>query len=88
MTDRTPIHSVGEHPEDQLRFLLEKAEAGVQCALITIVGIVDTASRNLGSHMVVAEDGEYAGSVSSGCIDGSVADFALQSIESWFIVDA
>ena len=82
MTDRTPIHSVGEHPEDQLRFLLEKAEAGVQCALVTIVGIVDTASRNLGTHMVVAEDGEYAGSVSSGCIDGSVADFALQSIAS------
>lgn len=82
MTDRTPIHSVGEHPEDQLRFLLEKADAGVQCALVTIVGIVDTASRNLGTHMVVAEDGDYAGSVSSGCIDGSVADFALQSIAS------
>ncbi len=82
MTDRTPIHSVGEHPEDQLRFLVEKADAGVRCALVTIVGIVDTASRNLGTHMVVAEDGDYAGSVSSGCIDGSVADFALQSIAS------
>ena len=82
MTDRTPIHAVGEHPEDQLRFLVEKADAGVRCALVTIVGIVDTASRNLGTHMVVAEDGDYAGSVSSGCIDGSVADFALQSIAS------
>ncbi|MEM9208439.1 MAG: XdhC family protein [Pseudomonadota bacterium] len=82
MSASSPIHSVGEHPEDQLRFLVDKTDAGVRCALVTIVGIVDTASRNLGTHMVVAEDGDYAGTVSSGCIDGSVADFALQAIAS------
>jgi xanthine dehydrogenase accessory factor len=49
---------------------------------VTIVGIVDSASRNIGTHMVVAEDGDYAGSVSSGCIDGSVATFALESLKT------
>ncbi len=82
MIDLSPVHSIGEHPEDQLRFLVDRVDAGVRCALVTIVGIVDSASRNLGTHMVVTEDGRYAGSVSSGCIDGSVASFALDSMKT------
>ena len=77
-----PAHSISEHPEDQLRFLVDCVSSGRRCALVTIVGIVDSASRNIGTHMVVAEDGDYAGSVSSGCIDGSVATFALESLKT------
>ncbi len=82
MTDTRPVHSISEHPEEQLRFLVERVEAGQRCALVTIVAIVDSASRNVGTHMVVAENGDYVGSVSSGCIDGSVAVFALESLET------
>ncbi len=82
MIDPSPVHSVGEHPEDQLRFLVDRVDAGVRCALVTIVGIVDSASRSLGTQMVVTQDGRYAGSVSSGCIDGSVANFALESLKT------
>lgn len=82
MTDISPVHSISDHPEDQLRFLVECVTSGRRCALVTIVGIVDSASRNIGTHMVVAESGEYAGSVSSGCIDGSVAAFALDSLKT------
>ncbi len=77
-----PVHDVSEHPEDQLAFLIDRVESGQRCALVTIVGIVDSASRSVGTHMVVAEDGAYVGSVSSGCIDGSVADFALESLKT------
>ena len=82
MTETTPLHSVSEHALDQLRFLADSVNRGRRCALVTIVGIVDTASRNVGTQMVVAEDGDYAGSVSSGCIDGSVAAFALDALEN------
>ena len=58
-----PAHSISEHPEDQLRFLVDCVSSGRRCALVTIVGIVDSASRILGTHMFVAEDGDYAGSV-------------------------
>ena len=84
MTDISPVplHSISELPEDQLRFLVDCVTSGRRCALVTIAGIVDSASRNVGTHMVVAENGEYVGSVSSGCIDGSVAAFALDSLKT------
>ncbi len=80
-TEPQPVSSVGEHPRDQFGFLLDKVAAGHRCALVTIVGIVDTASRNPGTHMIVADDGQYAGSVSSGCVDANVAAFALDALE-------
>ncbi len=82
MSDHKPVYTVGEHPEDQLRFLVEQSDSGVRTALVTIVGIVDSASRNVGTHMVVSEGGDYAGSVSSGCVDGSVAGFAIESLRT------
>ncbi len=82
MIDVKPVHSVAEHPEDQLGFLLDEVAAGRRCALVTIVGIVERASRNVGTQMVVVDDGRYAGSVSSGCIDGSVATFALDALKT------
>ena len=82
MPDVRPVHSVSEHAEDQLGFLLDETGHGRRCALVTIVGIVERASRNIGTQMVVVDDGRYVGSVSSGCIDGSVADFALESLAS------
>ncbi|MEM9402215.1 MAG: XdhC family protein [Pseudomonadota bacterium] len=82
MTDVRPVHGVAEHPEDQLGFLLDEVDAGRRCALVTIVDIVERASRNIGTQMVVLDDGRYAGSVSSGCIDGSVATMALDALNT------
>jgi xanthine dehydrogenase accessory factor len=77
-----PVSFVGEHPRDQFDFLLRSVEDGRRCALVTIIGIVDTAARNLGTHMVVSDDGQYAGSVSSGCVDANVATFALEALDT------
>ncbi len=82
MVDVNPVHSIAEHAEDQLGFLLDETRHGRRCALVTIVGIVERASRNIGTQMVVVDDGRYVGSVSSGCIDGSVASFALESLKT------
>jgi xanthine dehydrogenase accessory factor len=72
----------GEHALDHLRFLLECLDAGQRCALITVVGIVDTAARPLGAHMVVVENGDLIGSVSSGCVDATVAEIARECLRS------
>ena len=81
MTDFTAMSDIGEHPEEQFRFLLKETAKGVRCALVTIVGVIDTASRNVGAHMIVCEDGRYAGSVSSGCIDGNIAAVAVDALQ-------
>ena len=54
MIDVSPVHSISEHAEDQLGFLLDETGHGRRCALVTIVGIVERASRNIGTQMVVA----------------------------------
>lgn len=76
------MSGIGEHPIDQFRFFLRARSEGHRCALVTIVGIIATASRNIGTHIIVRDDGVYAGSVSSGCVDGNVAAVALTALEA------
>jgi xanthine dehydrogenase accessory factor len=50
---------------------------------IAIARVVDTdgsGPREPGATMVVSEDGEVAGSVSGGCVEGAVVEAALASI--------
>jgi xanthine dehydrogenase accessory factor len=51
--------------------------AGKQVALARVVDIDGSGPRDPGAAMAVNEDGEVAGSVSGGCVEGAVVTEAL-----------
>src|SRR4051812_32804507 len=52
--------------------------AGQRVAWATVVGTWRSSPRPLGSQMVVAGDGQFAGSVSGGCVEGAVIEAAAE----------
>ena len=50
---------------------------GRRVALARVVGLEGSGPRDPGAAMVVNEDGEVAGSVSGGCVEGAVVTEAL-----------
>lgn len=54
---------------------------GKQVALARVVDIEGSGPRLPGAAMAVNEDGDVAGSVSGGCVEGAVVVEALQCIE-------
>ena len=56
--------------------------AGKQVALARVVDVEGSGPRLPGAAMAVNEDGEVAGSVSGGCVEGAVVTEALQIISS------
>jgi len=55
---------------------------GKRVALARVVGIEGSAPREPGAAMAVSEDGEVAGSVSGGCVEGAVVTEALEVLSS------
>ncbi|MBY0510694.1 MAG: XdhC family protein [Rhodospirillaceae bacterium] len=55
---------------------------GKKTALATVVATWGSSPRPVGSHMAVLDSGDFAGSVSGGCIEGAVVDAALEAIKS------
>lgn len=51
--------------------------AGKRVALARVVNIEGSGPRDPGAAMAVNEDGEVAGSVSGGCVEGAVVSEAL-----------
>src|SRR5579862_1070745 len=51
--------------------------SGRRVALARVVGLEGSGPRDPGATMVVSEDGEVAGSVSGGCVEGAVLTEAL-----------
>lgn len=55
---------------------------GKQVAVATVVKVWGSAPRRPGSRMAVSSDGEVAGSVSGGCVEGSVFEVAQRVLDS------
>ncbi|MBU3259936.1 XdhC family protein [Roseovarius sp. PS-C2] len=55
--------------------------AGKGAALATVVQTWGSAPRRVGSQLAISGEGEIAGSVSGGCVEGAVVAEALDSIE-------
>ncbi|MFP3906211.1 MAG: XdhC family protein [Acidimicrobiales bacterium] len=56
-------------------------DAGKKVAIARVVDIDGSGPRLPGAAMAVNEDGEVAGSVSGGCVEGAVVTEALQILE-------
>jgi xanthine dehydrogenase accessory factor len=54
---------------------------GRRVALARVVGVEGSGPREAGATMAVSEDGEVAGSVSGGCVEGAVVTEALAALE-------
>lgn len=62
--------------------LLDWADAGAAFAVASIVGVRGSAPRGVGAAMAVRSDGTVVGSLSGGCVEGSVHALALRSLET------
>lgn len=63
-----------------LRQALIWARAGRRVALATVIETFGSAPRPVGSHLAVAENGAFCGSVSAGCVEGEVITAAQDAI--------
>ena len=62
--------------------VLAWAEHGVNGALATILATWGSAPRGAGSHMAIAADGAFVGSVSGGCVEGTLIREARDCLEA------
>jgi xanthine dehydrogenase accessory factor len=61
---------------DVLAFALAERRAGRPAAIVTLAEIDGASPRAPGAQMAVAEDGRFAGSISSGCLERAIVDEA------------
>jgi xanthine/CO dehydrogenase XdhC/CoxF family maturation factor len=54
---------------------------GRALALATVIETWGSAPRPVGSHLVIDSEGNFEGSVSGGCVEGSVITEAIEVIE-------
>jgi xanthine dehydrogenase accessory factor len=68
----------GEALKDVLDDIERWQSAGHRVALARVVGVIGSGPREPGAAMAVNDDGEVAGSVSGGCVEGAVVAEALE----------
>lgn len=71
-----------DNAEDILSTAAAWAAAGEQVAIATVTETWGSSPRPAGSRMAVTASGRIAGSVSGGCIEGAVAQAALQALDT------
>jgi len=66
--------------------ILDTVEAwrrdGRRVALVTLVGVENSAPRDPGATMAVSDAGEIAGSISGGCVESELFEEAQQALAS------
>lgn len=62
-------------------FLHERLNAGAAAVLVTVIAVEGSSMRGVGSHMGVAADGSFEGSLSGGCIENAVVAEALETLK-------
>ena len=67
--------------DDTARTALDWHRAGAGAVLATVVETWGSAPRPAGSQLAVSDEGEMAGSVSGGCVEGAVVVEALEALE-------
>jgi len=63
---------------DILQSAADWQSAGRKVALATVVSTWGSAPRPAGSQLAIAENGDFVGSVSGGCVEGAVVAEALE----------
>jgi xanthine dehydrogenase accessory factor len=66
---------------DVLAIAADWLSHGHRVALATVVKTTGSAPRQDGSHIVVRDDGAFAGSVSAGCVEGAIIQAAQAVLE-------
>ena len=66
--------------DDVLQAAQSWRDQGRQVALATVVQTWGSAPRPVGSHLAIDEEGNFAGSVSGGCVEGAVVAEAMDVI--------
>ena len=66
---------------DELEQATAWRDEGHRVALATVVRTWGSSPRPAGSHLVIRDDMLFVGSVSGGCVEGSVVEAALESME-------
>ena len=67
---------------DILKTAADWQDAGRKVALATVVSTWGSAPRPAGSQLAVADNGDFIGSVSGGCVEGAVVAEAQQIMRS------
>lgn len=75
-------NSTNTNADPVLAQALEWLGEGRRVALATVTRTWGSAPRRAGSHMAIADTGDFSGSVSGGCIEGAVIQTALEVIDS------
>ncbi len=69
-----------------MREIIEQIDAwhgdGEEIALATVISASGSTPRPVGAKMIVSKSGKMHGSVSGGCVEGSVIEHALAVLES------
>jgi xanthine dehydrogenase accessory factor len=68
--------------EDVLATATAWRAAGEKVAIATVIETWGSSPRPAGSLLAITESGRMAGSVSGGCIEGAVAEIALETIRT------
>lgn len=68
--------------QDVLPFIENYRTRSEPLAIATVVRTYGSAPRQVGSKLVVAQNGAMAGSVSGGCIEGAVFEACQQTIKT------
>jgi xanthine/CO dehydrogenase XdhC/CoxF family maturation factor len=72
--------SLATAADDPLAIALSWRNAGRKVAVATVVRTWGSSPLPAGSHLVADDSGNFAGSVSGGCIEGSVIEAAMKAI--------